>query len=136
MSSLEMNRFVVVTPEGVTLEKEVSFLRFHTPSGELGILPGHTPTVSQVSPGALVLRDQEGNDTPYFISSGMIHVELDRVVLTTDYIESQDHIDEGRARDSEKRAKDRLKSGDRLMDHIRAHRSLVRAQSRLFVKSF
>lgn len=47
-------------------------------TGQMGVLPGHVPTIAELKPG--VLSVHEGNDTKkYFVSSGFAFVHANSV---------------------------------------------------------
>lgn len=53
--------------------KEVDMIIVPATTGQMGVLPGHVPTIAELKPG--VLSVHEGNDvTKYFISSGFAFI--------------------------------------------------------------
>ncbi|OVA12717.1 ATPase [Macleaya cordata] len=53
--------------------KEVDMVIIPATTGQMGVLPGHVPTIAELKPG--VLSVHEGNDvTKYFISSGFAFI--------------------------------------------------------------
>ena len=123
-----------MTPLGTAFEKkDVTFLKCHGPKGELGILPDHSSTISQLTVGNVVIRDNEG-DSMYFLSEGILHVRPDEVVILTPFIESSSEIDKARALASKERAMKRLSlRGDNDVDKNRARLALLRSKTRLLV---
>ena len=47
-------------------------------TGQMGVLPGHVPTIAELKPGILSVHD--GNDTKkYFLSSGFAYIHANSV---------------------------------------------------------
>ncbi|HYH84195.1 MAG TPA: F0F1 ATP synthase subunit epsilon [Pyrinomonadaceae bacterium] len=96
----------VITPERRFLSEQVDAVTVPGLGGELGILPGHTPLISQLQTG--VLSYTRGAETRrLLVSGGFVEVNDDRVSVLTDLAEMPGEIDAARARlerdDAEKR---------------------------------
>ncbi|OVE76458.1 ATP synthase F1 subunit epsilon [bacterium F11] len=64
----------VITPEKLSLSEEVDFVAAPALDGEIGILPGHTPLLTQLGVG--ILRLVRGNQVNSFaISGGFLKVQ-------------------------------------------------------------
>lgn len=62
-------------------------------TGQMGVLPGHVPTIAELKPG--ILSVHEGNDvTKYFLSSGFAFIHANSVadVIAVEAV-PVDHID-------------------------------------------
>ncbi|KAL9438975.1 hypothetical protein AB3S75_024606 [Citrus x aurantiifolia] len=58
--------------------KEVDMVIVPASTGQMGVLPGHVPTIAELKPGVLSVHD--GNDTKkYFVSSGFAFVHANSV---------------------------------------------------------
>ncbi|OMP08171.1 ATPase, F1 complex, delta/epsilon subunit [Corchorus olitorius] len=58
--------------------KEVDMVIVPATTGQMGVLPGHVPTIAELKPG--ILSVHEGNDvTKYFVSSGFAFVHANSV---------------------------------------------------------
>ncbi|KAJ4712583.1 ATP synthase subunit delta' like [Melia azedarach] len=58
--------------------KEVDMVIIPATTGQMGVLPGHVPTIAELKPG--VLSVHEGNDTKkYFLSSGFAFIHANSV---------------------------------------------------------
>ena len=126
-----------MTPKGLVLEKDAYFLKLPTPSGEVGVLSGHTPSVFQLGMGELVLSyDPQDTDAYFFIVRGYSHVSTEGVVVLTPFLEFLNDIDYKRAKESEERALKRLRSEDDKVDRLRAQISLGRAQKRVHLVDY
>ena len=77
----------VVTPERRVLAEPVDMVTVPGLGGELGILPGHTPLISQLQTGVLT-----------YVSGGFVEVRDDHVSVLADVAERPEEIDAARAK--------------------------------------
>ncbi|KAF5481651.1 hypothetical protein F2P56_002289 [Juglans regia] len=73
--------------------KEVDMVIIPATTGQMGVLPGHVPTIAELKPG--VLSVHEGNDvTKYFLSSGFAFIHANSVadIIAVEAVRI-DHID-------------------------------------------
>ena len=75
--------------------------------GELGILPGHTPLISQLQTGVLTYV-QDGKNFPLHVSGGFVEVRDDHVSVLAEVAERPDEIDTARAKLSRERLEKQL----------------------------
>ena len=123
----------IVTAEGVTYSDQVNVVVAPGVEGELGILPNHTPLLTILQPGELrIVKDGE-DDTLIALGGGFLEVMKNRVVILADTAERADDIDEARAEDAVRRAREQLENRTADMDLERALASLRRSQTRLKV---
>lgn len=121
----------VVTPHGSVLKEEVDEAVLPGSMGELGILPGHISFVTMLSVGLLTYR--QGGATRYvFINSGYMEVSDDTALILADSAELSTDIDIERAKESMKRAEERLRKEEDV-DFARAEAALERAVTRIEV---
>jgi F-type H+-transporting ATPase subunit epsilon len=87
----------VITPERRLLSEQVDSVTVPGLGGELGILPGHTPLISQLKTG--VLSFTRGSETRrLLVSGGFVEVNDDRVSVLADLAEFPEEVDAARAR--------------------------------------
>ena len=116
----------VVTPEKITLREAVDEITVPGLDGELGILPDHTPLISQLKTGILSYR--QGNERKQLhVSGGFIEVLSDRVSVLSDVAERPEEIDLDRAQRARERAEKRLASRGDDIDFARAELKLQRS---------
>jgi F-type H+-transporting ATPase subunit epsilon len=97
----------VITPERRLLSEEVDAATVPGLGGELGILPGHTPLISQLKTG--VLSYTRGGETRrLLVSGGFVEVNEDRVSVLADFAEFPEEVDAARARLERDEAERRL----------------------------
>ena len=87
----------VVTPERRVLAEPVDMVTVPGLGGELGILPGHTPLISQLQTGVLAYV-QDGQNFQLHVSGGFVEVRDDHVSVLAEVAERPDEIDAARAR--------------------------------------
>ena len=134
-----MNRTLqleVVTPDRVVLSESVEYVSVTGLEGEFGVLPGHVPFLSALKVGCPHYI-QNGQTRFFFISGGFAEVVDNKVLILAESAELEEEIDEKRAKESQKRAEERLAKatthtpeGDAI-DALRAEAALARALYRL-----
>jgi F-type H+-transporting ATPase subunit epsilon len=87
----------VVTPERRVLAETVDAVSVPGMNGELGILPGHTPLISQLQTGVLTYT-HGGATEKLHVSGGFVEVNQDRVTVLAEVAERPEEIDAARAR--------------------------------------
>ena len=122
----------VVTPERRVLAESVEMVTVPGLGGELGILPGHTPLISQLQTGVLTYV-QEGKNFQLHVSGGFVEIRDDHVSVLAEVAERPDEIDAARAKLSRDRVEKQLShwSGteeDFEIARAKLDRSLVRLQ--------
>ena len=130
----------VITPERIVLDARVESVRLPGVDGALGILPRHAPMVAAIAVGELFYVEQ-GVRKSVFVSEGFAEVRDNTVRVVCEAGELPEEIDEARAREAEKRARERLAhpgvpmSDGETLDVMRAEAALRRALMRLSVSS-
>ncbi len=98
----------IVTPEARVYSDTIDTVVIPTVEGEIGILPGHIPLLTQVEHGEL--RVTKGNDTTFLaVSGGFAEVEGDRVHILAEHAITEAKIDEHAVEAAIKRAEDELR---------------------------
>jgi F-type H+-transporting ATPase subunit epsilon len=87
----------VITPERRVLAESVNMVTVPGLGGELGILPGHTPLISQLQTGVLSYV-QDGRTSQLHVSGGFVEVRDDHVAVLAEVAERPEEIDSARAR--------------------------------------
>ncbi len=84
---------------------EASFVFARTTVGEIGILPGHEPTLAQLEEAGVVRIDgTDGESVTVAVHGGFLHVTGEGVTILAESAEMSDEIDESRARSALDRA--------------------------------
>lgn len=121
----------VVTPERAVVRESVVEVSLPGREGYLGILPGHTPLLTELATGALSYR--QGSQTRRLaVSGGFAEVLPDRVIVLADSAERAEEIDAARARTALAAAEKSLAAAGGA-DWQAAQQALTRARTRLDV---
>ena len=100
--------------------------------GEHGILANHEPMVTCLNAGEL--RFLVDGDWHYAaVSTGIVEITHDYVVLLADTVEKPEEIDINRANEAKKRAEERLRQKQSIMEYYHTQAALNRAMNRLKV---
>lgn len=125
-------QLIVVTPERQLLNETVVEVTVPGLDGELGILPGHAPLITELGIGQLSYRSASGGQpVPLAILAGFAEVLPDRVTILAETAERATEIDVARAEGALDRAQKRLASNDTNLDWDRATLALQRALIRI-----
>ena len=125
----------ILTPEKKVFEDEVDMVIAPGSEGYLGILPHHTPLLTELGPGELRVK-KGGVETALAVFGGFMDVRPDRVTVLTDAAEQADEIDESRAHEARERAQKAMALASASSDpaeEARARAALQRALVRLRV---
>src|SRR5262245_2181459 len=100
--------------------------------GELGILPEHTPLLTRIKPGTIRIHGAEGSeDEVIYVSGGMMEVQPDRVTVLADTSVRAHDLDEAKAMEAERLAKEALANRSGAMDVAKAQAELAEATAQI-----
>ncbi len=106
-----------------------------TSTGQYGILAHHTNMISAIIPGILFFRTEKGAEMQVAsVSSGLVKIEDNDVLVLVDTAEHPDEIDENRARIAADHAKEEILQKRSLQEYRAAQAHLSRALNRLRAK--
>ncbi|MDP0977813.1 F0F1 ATP synthase subunit epsilon, partial [Klebsiella pneumoniae] len=74
----------VVSAEEQIFSGEAKFVALPGESGELGILPQHTPLITRIKPGAVRVELADGSEEFVFVAGGILEVQPNRVTVLAD----------------------------------------------------
>ena len=78
---------------------EANFVFARTTVGEIGVLPGHEPTLAQLEDAGIVRIDgTDGNSTTVAVHGGFLHITPEGVTILAESAEIGEEIDVSRAR--------------------------------------
>jgi F-type H+-transporting ATPase subunit epsilon len=122
----------VVSAEESIFSGVVEFAVFPGESGELGILPRHTPLLTRIKPGTVRLKVL--GQTEYelvYVSGGMLEVQPDMITVLADTAIRAHDLDEAKALEAKKRAEEALVNRNSEMDYATAEAELAQAVAQL-----
>ena len=116
----------IVTPDARVYSDTIDNVVIPTVEGEVGILPGHIPLLTQVEHGEL--RVTKGTETLLLaVSGGFAEIEGDRVHVLAEHAISEEKIDEKLVEEALKRAEAELEDAKHLDPQQYEHlQSLIR----------
>jgi len=130
----EAIELIVVTPERQLLRETVVEVTIPGLDGQLGILPGHAPLITELGIGELGYRTATSRQpTTLAIIHGFAEVLPDRVTVLAETAERAAEIDLARAEAALARAEKRISSHEPDLDWDRATIALQRALLRIHV---
>jgi F-type H+-transporting ATPase subunit epsilon len=124
---------IIVTPQRQLVREKVASVQLPGATGELGILPGHAPLITEIGNGELSYKASGGEPVVLAVLSGFAEVLPDRVTVLAETAERPEEIDVERAKEALARAEKRLASTDPNVDWDRATVALQRALVRVKV---
>lgn len=127
MSTIQVD---VVSAEEEVFSGTAEFVALPGEAGELGILPGHTPLITRIKPGAV--RIQNGTDEELvFVAGGILEVQPNHVTILADTAIRGHDLDEARALEAKERAEEDLQNKAADIDYARAQSELSVAVAQL-----
>lgn len=116
----------IVTPEAKVYSDTIDSVVVPTVEGEIGVLPGHIPLLTQVADGEL--RVTKGATTQWLaIGGGFAQIDGDTVRVLAEHAITEEKIDEHAVEAAMKRAEEQLKEAKDMDPQQYEHlQSLVR----------
>jgi F-type H+-transporting ATPase subunit epsilon len=116
----------VVSAEGSIFEGEAKFVALPGESGELGILPRHTPLITRIKPGAVRIQranpdgSSSGEEEFVFVAGGILEVQPGSVTVLADTAIRGRDLDEAKASEAKKLAEEAMKNAKSDIDFAKA----------------
>ena len=116
----------IVTPEAKVYSDTIDSVVVPTVEGEIGVLPGHIPLLTQVEHGEL--RVTKGATTSWLaVGGGFAQIDGDRVRVLAEHAITEEKIDEHAVEAALKKAEEELKAAKDMDPQQYEHlQSLVR----------
>ena len=100
--------------------------------GDLGIMPGHAQLISNLRPGELRYKTEDGSMASLFVSGGILEVQPQVVTVLADTALRAEDLDEQLAEQARKQAEDALQGKDpEDLDYDSIHAELNAAKAQL-----
>lgn len=81
--------------------------------GELGIMPGHSPLLTSIKPGYIRIKAEDGAESLFYVSGGMLEVQPYVVTLMADTVLRAEDLDEAAALEAQEKALEAMKNVDK-----------------------
>ena len=121
----------VVSAEESIYSGEAKFVALPGESGELGILPRHTPLLTRIKPGAVRIEKADGSGEEFiFVAGGILEVQPHGVTVLADTAVRGHDLDEAKAAEAKAAAEEALKNAKSDIDlaHAQAELATLAAQ--------
>jgi F-type H+-transporting ATPase subunit epsilon len=124
---------IVTIERKVWEEDDVDMIVLPGSEGELGILPQHTPLLTALKPGVILIR-RKGVEEIFAVGGGFVDVRPDKVIVLAQSAEHSEEIDAERAEAARQQAEELLKHPPESGPSLALMRqALMRSQARLKV---
>ncbi len=125
-------KLTIITPEREILNQDVMKFLCESQKGQFEILPDYESSLIVVVPSTAIIKDDKGKLSKLFVSSGLLKVKKDQVMLCVNAAEWPKDIDIDRAKAAKERAEKRLANKNNPeLDVNRAETALIRAYARI-----
>ncbi|CAG9194675.1 ATP synthase F1 complex subunit epsilon [Paraburkholderia tropica] len=121
----------VVSAEESIYDGQAKFVALPGEAGELGILPGHTPLITRIRPGAVRIVGESGDEEFVFVAGGILEVQPGAVTVLADTAIRGKDLDEAKAAEARKRAEEALQNAGSNLEYATAQAELAYAVAQL-----
>ena len=122
----------IVSAEQAIFSGEATMVIAPGEGGELGILPEHMPLLTRIKPGTVRIQPIGGGEEEViYVSGGMMEVQPDRVTVLADTSVRAHDLDEAKAMEAERLAKEALADRSGAIDHAKAQIELAQAAAQI-----
>ncbi len=122
----------VVSAEEKIFSGLAEFVALPGESGELGILPGHTPLITRIRPGEVRIKvpNQDAEEL-VFVAGGILEVQPGLVTVLADTAIRGHDLDEAKASEAKRQAEEALANRQAGIDYAAAQVELASAIAQL-----
>jgi len=99
--------------------------------GEVGIAPGHTPLLTQIGPGEVRLKFEDGSEEAFYVSGGVLEVQPKVVTILSDTAERAEDLDEAAVMKAKEAAESLLQNKEGSIDYAMARSELAETVAQL-----
>lgn len=110
----------VVSAEESIFSGEAKFVALPGESGELGILPRHTPLITRIKPGAVRIERPDGTEEFVFVAGGLLEVQPGTVTVLADTAIRGKDLDEAKASEAKRLAEEAMRNAKDKIDFAAA----------------
>ena len=120
----------IVSAESSIYSGEAEMVVAPGEAGELGVLPEHVPLLTRIRPGTVRIR-KGGEEEVIYVSGGMMEVQPDTVTILADTSIRAHDLDEAKAMEAERLAKDAIANRTGQLEIAQAQAELAQAAAQL-----
>jgi len=123
--------FELVAPEALVLSRDVEMVVVPGAEGDFGVLPRHTPMISNVRPGVLKVYENGQVTDRIFVAGGFAEVTPTRCTVLADEAAPVAEIDRSAAESALRNAQDDLKDAKSDLERRDAERRAAVSEAML-----
>ncbi|MDN5874396.1 MAG: F0F1 ATP synthase subunit epsilon [Sinobacteraceae bacterium] len=132
MASIQID---IVSAEGQIHHGEAAMVFAPAEEGEVGIAPKHSPLLTRLSPGEVVVQTESKEKLHFFVGGGILEVQPNQVTVLADTALRAKDADEAAAQEARRSAEEKLARANGDIDMARAQAELAQAAALVkFVK--
>jgi len=120
----------IVSAEGEIHSGVASMVFAPAKMGEVGIAPRHAPMLTPLRPGEVRVQHEDGKETSFYITGGMLEVQPHLVTILADTALRGSQLDEAAALAAQQQAEQALTGASSETDVVRAQAELAEARAR------
>ena len=121
----------IVSAEEELFSEEVEMVYAPAEMGEVGISPKHTPLITRLKPGDVRAQINKDQIETFFVSGGILEIQPNEVTILSDTALREEDLDEERALEAERAAKEAMKNSEGDIDTDKAKAELLQAAAQL-----
>ncbi|MCA1768888.1 MAG: F0F1 ATP synthase subunit epsilon [Halomonas sp.] len=121
----------IVSAEASVFSGEIEQLVASGIMGDLGILPGHAPLLTELQPGPVRVIHGGGREENFYVSGGFLEVQPDVVTILADAASRAGDLDEAAAEEARQHALKAFSDKSAELDYTRAAAELAEAVAQL-----
>ena len=121
----------VVSAEQEIFSGEAEMVVAPGEAGELGIMPEHAALLTRVKPGTVRIIRAGAEEEIIYVSGGMMEVQPDRVTVLADTSVRAHDLDEAKAMEAERLAREAIANRTGLMEIAKAQAELAEAAAQI-----
>lgn len=127
MSTMQCN---IVSAEKSVFSGEIELLVANGVQGDLGVLPGHAPLLTQLQPGPVRIK-QDGVEQVLYVSGGFLEVQPKVVSILADTVIRVEELDSEAAEEAKSKALEAISSPSGDVDYYSVLRKLDEATAQI-----
>jgi len=110
----------IVSAEREIFSGEVEMVFAPAVMGEIGIVPGHSPLVTQLAPGEVRVKHLDGREEGFYVSGGLIEIQPKIVTVLSDTAVRAEDLDEAAVLKAKEEAQRQLHERSAEIDYATA----------------
>jgi F-type H+-transporting ATPase subunit epsilon len=121
----------IVSAEELVYSGHAKFVALPGEAGDLGILPGHTPLITRIRPGAVRIEGNNGEEEFVFVAGGILEIQPGTVTVLADTAIRGKDLDEAKAEQARREAEEALQNTGSNLEYATAQAELAYATAQL-----